>query len=208
MRIDCSNPFEIGRMELRRAMRDGGTDVVTLEGYAAKFNVQSQLMFDFREVIAPGAFDDVLQDDVRALFNHDPNMLLGRVASGTLRLNLDATGLSYAVDLPDTDYARNLAASVDRGDVTQSSFAFVVKEATWTEVGDGRTWLRTITRFDRLFDVSPVTYPAYPDATVALRSGFVPQQVDARAAAAAALAGEQRQRVANARRRSLTLIGA
>lgn len=214
--IDCTHPFELGRIEVRRARQqrsDGSADgatVVTLAGYAAKFNVLSEMMWDFQETIAPGAFDDVLQDDVRALFNHDPNLILGRTASGTLRLSLDTVGLSYEVDLPETQAAENVAAAVERGDVTQSSFAFVVAEADWAERDDG-TWLRTITKLKRLYDVSPVTYPGYPDATVGMRSGFVKSQVEAREAAERARATETQAAAnalaAEARARRLKIIG-
>ena len=215
--IDCTNPFELGRMEVRRspsrradpgAGEEGnGATVITLAGYAAKFDVLSELMWYFQETIAAGAFDDVMRDDVRCLFNHDPNLILGRTLSGTLRLSLDATGLLYEVDLPDTEMARSVAEAVERGDVTQSSFAFIVKEATWTERQDG-TWLRTITKLTRLYDVSPVTYPGYPDATVGMRSGFVKQQTEARALREAEAASAERRAHAARRARELKLIGA
>lgn len=171
MKMNRSLPFENGRSEVRRMpLADGKTEQITIRGYAAKYNVQSELMWDFREVIAPGAFDTVLQDDVRALFNHDPNLILGRTTSNTLRLSVDNVGLIYEVDLPDVGYARDLAASIDRGDVSQSSFQFVVPVGgdNYSQLPDG-TYLRTITKFERLYDVSPVTFPAYPDADVGLR---------------------------------------
>lgn len=215
-KIDCTHPFELGRMEVRRrpdtraADGSGSAGGVTLAGYAAKFNVLSEMMWDFQETIAPGAFDAVMDDDVRALFNHDPNHILGRTTSGTLRLNLDTVGLSYEVDLPDTDMAATVAAAVERGDVTQSSFAFIVAEATWTEREDG-TWLRTITKLARLYDVSPVTYPGYPDATVGMRATFVKEQVEARDAArqreSEQGAAQLVQRDADARSRRLAIIG-
>lgn len=214
--IDCTHPFELGRMEVRRqpatraADGSGAGGGVTLVGYAAKFNVLSEMMWDFQETIAHGAFDDVLGDDVRALFNHDPNHILGRTVSGTLRISLDTVGLYYEVDLPDTDMAATVAAAVERGDVTQSSFAFVVQEAQWTERDDG-TWLRTITKLKRLYDVSPVTYPGYPDATVGMRSGLVKSQIEARDAALAAREAETQgariAQAAEARRRKLAIVG-
>jgi HK97 family phage prohead protease len=157
-----------GRVELRKA--EGEAKAVTLRGYAAKFNTLSEPMYGFREQIAPGAFADCLEDDVRALFNHDANHVLGRTTSGTLRVSQDDTGLYYEVDLPDTQAARDLVVSVERGDVTQSSFAFRVAPNgdTWDENEDGIV-IRTITKMCRLYDVSPVTYPAYPDATVGMR---------------------------------------
>lgn len=150
-------------------------------GYAAKFNTESENLgserHQFREVIAPGAFDEVLQDDVRALFNHDPSMVLARSkgGNGTLRLSVDEIGLRYEFEAPDTQLGRDLVTSLRRGDVDQSSFGFIVAEdgQTWEERQDGegpRFLKRTITKVRQLLDVSPVTYPAYPDATVALRS--------------------------------------
>lgn len=224
--FDHAHPFDVGRMEIRRLWRradgttteeqpadqeDGNEPMVVLRGYAAKYNVLSEMMWDFQETIAPGAFDSVMGDDVRALFNHDPNHILGRTVSSTLRISLDDVGLIYEVDLPDTSLAETVACAVERGDVTQSSFAFIVNEATWTEREDG-TWLRTITSLKRLYDVSPVTYPAYPDATVGLRSAMVKEQRQLRDAT---LLKEREQSgaaaIANAaevRRRQLKLIGA
>ena len=116
-------------IEVRRANADSG--VTTLRGYAAKFDTLSEPLFGFREKIAPDAFADVLENDVRALFNHDPNHVLGRSAAGTLRVQQDEVGLLYEVDLPDTQAARDLVTSIKRGDVSQSSFAFTVEKDDW-----------------------------------------------------------------------------
>jgi len=161
--------LDTGPIEIRNAGDPGGK--VTIYGYAAVFNRLSAPMSGFREVIAPGAFDGCLCDDIRALFNHDNNVVLGRTSSNTLRITQDATGLRYEVDLPDTHAARDLATSIARGDVSQSSFAFSLapKGDRWEKNGEG-VQVRTITKVARLYDVSPVTYPAYPDATVAMRS--------------------------------------
>lgn len=140
-----------------------------IRGHAAVFDTLSENLGGFREKIAPGAFDSVLADDVRALYNHDPNHVLGRSKSGTLRLSVDDRGLHYEIDPPDTQIARDLITSLRRGDVDQSSFGFSVDKDDWKEDDDGRV-IRTIIKFRRLYDVSPVTYPAYPDATVGLRS--------------------------------------
>lgn len=164
--------FESGplKVEVRKA-ENGGGDVSVIRGYAAVFNKLSLNLGGFREQILPGAFDDVLKDDVRALFNHDPNFVLGRTVSGTCRIGVDATGLFYEVDLPDTQAARDLLVSISRGDVTQSSFVFSVAPggSQWTE-DDTVGTLRSVSKIARLYDVSPVTYAAYPDATVAERS--------------------------------------
>lgn len=165
--------FDTGSLtiENRKSAAADNIEIPTIRGYAAVFNSVSQNLGGFREQIMPGAFDDVLVDDVRALFNHDPNHVLGRTVAGTMRLGIDAKGLYYEVDLPDTQTARDLLISVKRGDVTQSSFAFSVAPggAEWTE-DDTVGTLRSVTKVARLYDVSPVTYPAYADATVASRS--------------------------------------
>ena len=135
----------------------------TIRGYAAVYNSDSEWMGGFYEQIATGAFDDVLDNDTRAYFNHDENLLLGRVSSGTLRLGTDARGLYYEVDLPNTSYANDLVELMKRGDVNQSSFAFLIDSDRWEE-RDGKTY-RIIEKGEGLLDVSPVSQPAYPDAT-------------------------------------------
>jgi HK97 family phage prohead protease len=167
-----------GQVELRAASENEKPKV---RGYAAVYNRESENLgsenYQFREIIEPGAFDGVLKDDVRALLNHDPNFILARSKNGegTLTIGTDETGLYYEFDAPDTQAGRDLTESLKRGDIDQSSFSFTVSKEgqKWEEKqeGDGPTFLkRTITKVARLFDVSPVTYPAYPDATVALRS--------------------------------------
>lgn len=171
--------FLSASVELRAAAETEKAPVV--RGYAAKFNVESENLgteeYQFREIIKPGAFDDVLLDDVRALFNHEADLILARSKNGegTLKIGVDDIGLWYEFESPDTQVGRDLVTSLKRGDVDQSSFSFTVASdgQIWeeTKTGDGPTViLRTITKVKRLYDVSPVTYPAYPDATVALRS--------------------------------------
>lgn len=174
-----TQPIEI------RAAEDGTR---TVRGYASVFDIDSENLGGFIERIAPGAFDQADMSDVRALFNHDDNKVLARSSSGTLRLGVDERGLFYEFDLPNTSYARDLAELMDRGDVNQSSFGFTIRE-------DGDEWnydkkpaRRTITKIDRLFDVSVVTYPAYPDATVALRTLEQKKEIDE------ALTAQQAQR--------------
>lgn len=139
----------------------------TIRGYAAIYNSDSEWMGGFYEQIATGAFDGVMDNDVRAYFNHDENLLLGRVSSGTLRISTDKRGLFYEVDLPNTTYANDLAELMKRGDVNQSSFAFLIEKDRW-EQRDGVTY-RIIEKVSRLLDVSPVSQPAYPDATSELK---------------------------------------
>ena len=146
----------------------------TVTGYAAVFNSKSEEMWGFRERIDPAAFNDADMSDVRALFNHDPNMLLARSSSGTLQLSVDDHGLKYTFELPDTTAGRDLREMLKRGDVSQSSFGFTIAEDAWEErknkAGEVEETTRVIKKIHRLYDVSPVTYPAYPDASVALRS--------------------------------------
>ena len=140
-------------------------------GSAAVFNMRSENLGGFREIIKPGAFDGVLGDDVRALFNHDPNYILGRTASNTLRLSVDDTGLLYDIEAPDTQTVRDMIlAPLKRGDVTQSSFQFTVARDGdyWYQDEEGIV-VREVTRIARLFDVGPVTLPAYPDTNAASR---------------------------------------
>jgi hypothetical protein len=154
------------------ARADDNTDgPAIIEGYALKFNSQTTIGNHFREEIMPGSLDDVLNDDVRALFNHDPNFVLARSnnGAGTLKLELDATGLKYRFETPNVSYAKDLAENIRLGNVSQSSFAFGIDTQEWEE-RDGDLPLRKITKFKRLYDVSPVTYPAYQDTSVAQRS--------------------------------------
>lgn len=138
----------------------------TIRGHAATFgDVYNLGMFDER--IAPGAFDGVMDDDVRALFNHDSNFVLGRTKAGTLRMSIDERGLMTEIDLPES--ATAIREAVARGDVDQMSFGFTVKRDSWEVLDEGRE-LRTIEEIGRLYDVSPVTFPANPNTDVALRS--------------------------------------
>lgn len=137
--------------------------------YPALFNSLSEDM-GFRETIKPSAFNKTVREaDVRALFNHNPDYVLGRNTAGTLDLSVTRKGLRAAVNPPDTQWANDLMVSVDRGDISGGSFGFQVVKDDWRM--DGDTLVRELQEV-RLFDVSLVTYPAYPETngTVALRS--------------------------------------
>jgi|TARA_R110002096_G_scaffold417771_1_gene621533 HK97 family phage prohead protease len=142
-----------------------------IEGMAALFNVVTRIGDWFEEEVMPGAFDDVINDDVRCLFNHNPNYVLARSVEGkgTLALSLTAEGLKYSYETPNRSYAKDLEDAIESGDISGSSFAFRIKEQKWISRKDDID-LRQIVKFERLLDVSPVTYPAYPDATVGKRS--------------------------------------
>lgn len=169
--VSLDSPLGVERRylahEVRVVEQDGKRRI---EGYAARFNQLSEEMWGWREVIEPGAFSQVLDNDVRALFNHDFNMILGRTP-GTLVLAEDDFGLRYVVDPPDTGYAKDLLVSLERGDIDQSSFGFQVKKEIWEEPTEERPYaLRRIVEIERLYDVSPVTFPAYPTTSAEARS--------------------------------------
>ena len=150
----------IFNVETRVDSTDDGKDVVV--GYASVYDSRSNNLGGFYEYIERGAFNEELisKSDVRALINHDPNLILARNTSGTLKLSSDERGLKYEFEMPETSYGKDLAISMKRGDITQSSFAFTVAEDEWSTDDEGNN-IRTIKKIDRLYDVSPVTYPAY-----------------------------------------------
>lgn len=173
-RRSCSHPDAAARLETR----DDGKPVIV--GYAAvyhraadpgtEFVLYEDLTdgFKFVERIAPGAFDRAARDDdVRALFNHDADYVLGRRAAGTLRLSADEKGLRYEIDPPDTTTARDLMESLRRGDISGSSFAFNIRAEKIEK--SPKLWVRTLTDVE-LFDVGPVTYPAYKGTEAGVRS--------------------------------------
>ena len=139
-----------------------------IEGYAAVFDQWSQVMWSFKERIKKGAFKKTIKEaDVRALFNHDPNYVLGRNKAETLELSEDSKGLQFRVDPPDAQWAKDLYASVKRGDIDQASFGFEAVKDEWDHNKDPAE--RELIEV-RLFDVSVVTYPAYPQTSVSARS--------------------------------------
>jgi uncharacterized protein len=148
--------------------REGSTDMRHVTGYALKFNSLSRDMYGFQEQIAPGALDGVDLSDVVALFNHDKNLILARTSAKTLVLTVDKIGLRYEFDSPETSAGNDLLVSIQRGDVSGSSFAFCTQEDNWEKVND--VLVRTIIKFESIIDVSPVVFPAYPEADVANRS--------------------------------------
>ena len=155
--------------EMRIETREDGAPRIL--GHAAVFNQLSGDLGGFREQIAPGAFAEAVQsDDIRALFNHNPDHVLGRNLAKTLLLSEDTRGLAIEIIPPDTQLARDLMTSMQRGDITQMSFGFSVRPngENWAKDDEGR-YVRTLTKV-RLFDVSPVTYPAYPQTDVGVRS--------------------------------------
>jgi len=157
-----------GSVQLRAA--EGENESRTVEGYAAVFEKLSKVIHGwFREKIERGAFDDVLNDDVVAVFNHNDNIILARTASGTLKLEVDNTGLKYSFEAPNTTAANDLLESIKRGDINKSSFRFIIGEDAWNK-DENDMDVRSIKKFAKLIDVSPVVFEAYPDTSVAKRS--------------------------------------
>lgn len=161
------------RCSLQLAKRAEG-EGRTLEGYGAVFydgtpETEYPLWSDVVERIMPGAFQRTLSEniDVRGLFNHDPSLILGRVSAGTCRLSIDGKGLRYEIDLPDTQLARDLGLSIERRDVTGSSFSFIPERVMWVHGEDGVD-VREI-HSAIVFDVGPVTWPAYEATTASIR---------------------------------------
>lgn len=156
--------FEIDGLEIRKS--DDGKR--TIKGHAAIFNTVADGGW-FREQVAPGAFrDSIGVDDVRALWNHDANYVLGRNKAGTLRLAEDERGLAIEIDPPDTQMANDLITLIERGDVSQMSFGFQTIKDSWETKEDDKD-IRTLEKV-KLWDVSPVTFPFYKDTDVAVRS--------------------------------------
>lgn len=137
-------------------------------GYAAVFDKLSEPMFGFRERIRRGAFRKTVKDgaDVRALWNHNADYVLGRTKSGTLALKEDEHGLHVEIDPPATQWANDFRESIRRGDVSQMSFGFQVVKEKWSGEEEPIRELLEV----KLFDVSPVTFPAYPETVVAARA--------------------------------------
>ncbi len=158
---------------------DGEGDERKLIGHAAVFDSVSVPLFGFREEVAPGAFKRAIkeQQDVRALWNHDSNLVLGRTKANTLQLREDDEGLAVEISPPQAQWANDMMESVRRGDVDQMSFQFnVIKDEWRTEEGEMRRRLIDVD----LRDVSPVTFPAYTETGIQLRSlGLDDQQIGA-----------------------------
>jgi HK97 family phage prohead protease len=159
MAKDAKNGVQYRQAEMRAT----DDDEMIVEGYAAVFDSVTDLG-PFQERIAPGAFSDVLEDDVRLLINHD-GVPLARTTNGTLELSQDDTGLHYRAVLSNTQASKDLYEMIRRGDINQSSFAFMIGEESRDEND-----VRVIDKVAKLIDVSPVTYPAYQAASVFARA--------------------------------------
>jgi len=160
----------LASLKLEERAKDGAKST-TLVGYAALFDVETDIAGLFREKIAKGAFSDAIaSSDIHALFNHDEDHVLGRMKAGTLKIEEDEKGLKVEISPPDTQLARDMIASMKRGDVDQMSFAFSMQGGKQSWDDSVEPPLRTIEKFGELYDVSVVTRGAYPTTEVAVRS--------------------------------------
>lgn len=159
------------RLKIEQRAEGDAAATPVIVGHAALFDTWSEDLGGFREKIAPGAFTATIKEaDVRALYNHNADIVIGRSKSGTLRLSEDKQGLAIEIDPPDTQAGRDLLVLLERGDVDQMSFGFrTVRDEWFTPEGEAYPTERTLLEVE-LFDVSPVTFPAYPDTDVGLRS--------------------------------------
>jgi HK97 family phage prohead protease len=153
--------------EVRVDKTDDGK--ITARGYAAMFEKLSLPIFNFKEKIRSGAFKKSLaENNVRALWNHNPDIVLGSTKANTLRLQEDEKGLRFELDLPDTQAGRDAAVLISRGDVEGMSFGFRTITQEWDEK-DPKNIVRTLIDLD-LREISPTAFPAYPQTKVKVRS--------------------------------------
>ena len=162
-----------------RSAGEGDQQENIISGYAAVFyngtsGTEYKLYRDYFERIHPEAFNEAIQnDDVRALFNHDMNKVLGRTASNTLKLSVDNRGLKYEITVPNTSIGKDLVESIKRGDITGSSFSFEATAVEW--IDEEEKEIRLIKKVS-LYDVGPVTFPAYSATETEARSQEIIQQ--------------------------------
>jgi len=144
-------------------------DVKKLVGYSAVFDQFSDDLGGFKEIIRKGTFArTIIEDDVRALFNHDEDYVIGRNRNGTLKLEEDDHGLKVEIIPPDTQFAKDLMTLIERGDINQMSFGFITRKDQWDET-DPNNIVRTLLDV-QLWDVSPVTYPAFKQTSIGVRT--------------------------------------
>lgn len=163
-------------MQMRAA--DSEDDSMVVEGYAAVFNSETLIWesswsgYRYMEKIAEGAFDGAKMDRTVFKYNHaDNGLVLASAANGTLTMSTDSNGLKIRAEIAPTTVGRDLYTLIKRGDLNKMSFAFTVAESTDTDNRDDKTYLTTINRFDEIFDVSVVDFPAYDDTSIEARSG-------------------------------------
>ena len=140
-----------------------------IEGYFAVFGDVYEVWPGVTESIAAGAFTDSVSQDVRALYNHNSDVVLGRASAGTLHLRQDDRGLWGDIEINREDSeAMNVYRRIQRGDITGCSFGFEIEKESWQEKDDG-TLHYTIERVNPLYEVSPCAFPAYEATRISAR---------------------------------------
>ncbi len=159
--------------DVRIEQRNDATAGRTISGYAAKFEAWSEpVMGWFREQIARDAFVDCDMSDVVMCYNHNAESILARTSSGTLALSTDDVGLRFSFEAPNTTLGNDMVELVRRGDIAKCSFKFTVDADEWlyADKDNGLEYdERTVRHISKLYDVSLVVYPAYPDTEASLR---------------------------------------
>ena len=154
-------------------VRDSSDNVMAIKGYVVKFNDRSQLLYDeWYERVAKGAFAKSLeQNTIKALWNHNSDIVLGSTKSRTLQLVEDDIGLRFELELPNSSQAKDIYESIKRGDVDGVSFGFYVRENgdKWEYLKEEDIYERTLLDID-LIEISPTPFPAYPTSEVGKRS--------------------------------------
>jgi len=156
--------------EIRAKESDDGKLVVV--GTPIVYNTVTMLWEDVEEVILPGAAtDSIKNDDIRAVWNHNTDIVLGRTKNTTLKLVETEAGVTCEIEFPDSEEGRSKYASVKRGDVDGMSFGFTPIDEEWTaRKEDGKEmWTRTISKF-KIWEVSPCTFPQYDETEISARS--------------------------------------
>jgi HK97 family phage prohead protease len=157
-------------------LREDDNKPPKLVGYASVFNQEAEIFGLWREKVAQGAFKKTIKEsDIRALWNHNTDLVLGRNKSGTLSLAEDDHGLKVEIIPPDTQAGRDALTSIKRGDVSQMSIAFQIVKQEWLTPDDKKVLpIRTI-REMKLFEVSPVTFPAFEQTSINARNAMEPE---------------------------------
>ena len=163
-------------LEIRALNTVEKTEENIVEGYALKFNTESRNLGGFIETITPEALEGVDLSDVRCFLDHDSSKLLGRTSSGTLKLNVDETGLYFRCILPNTSVGRDAMELVTRGDLNQCSFGFTVEQDKWAKGND--IMMRSINKIGNLFEISLVSIPAYDDTDVRVATRSLEEAVN------------------------------
>lgn len=157
----------ISRLEAR-----SDSEKPLIQGYAALFNTRTVIWGMFEEEIAPGAFTRALKEkqDIRSLFNHDANVVLGRTTNGSMKLTEDETGLWTETTPPDTQQARDVVENIRVGNVSGMSFMFQIRKQEWIFSDDAKVLDRRVITDVDLYEAGPVVFPAYEETSVGLRS--------------------------------------